>query len=323
MNTNMTKAMKTMTATRALLTMLLAACAAASGCVEVVDAQTPSASGNCVARAPEAATAQSMIEELAPAPAYLIGKQDTLQINVSPEASLNDSQKCSRAYTVQSDGTISNFCSLPSVKAEGMTVQMLTEDLKDKLIKSGQYTSVVVDVEIKDFRSQSVYVQGPVRTPGTVQLRGNQLSLMNAINQAGGWAPEAGTEVYLLRPPANTTTITTMEDPRALKTRYLRKELMANKVDPQIQAGDTIFVTQAEVFWINGEVRSGGQKIFEECMTLYEAISMAGGVTERGSLGRSYIMRKNAKGELVRQKDLKNETRIQPRDTIQIERKLF
>jgi polysaccharide export outer membrane protein len=315
-----------MTKTNTLLGLLLVAVVAATtGCVETVDAQTPKANAPCVPKVVEPPTPQAQLQELAPPTAYQIGKQDSVQITVSPEPELNEALRCSRKYQVQSDGTIVNFCSLPAVKAEGLTEQMLAGALKEQLIKSGQYTSVTVDVTITEYKSQSVYVSGAVRTPGDVQLTGNQLTMTKAINKAGGWAAEAGTEVYLLRPPSGMTGLPmTLDDPRLeAKERHLRKDLVDARVDPPVKAGDTIFVTSSEVFWINGEVRAGGQKIYEDCMTLADAISLAGGISANGSMGRSYIQRRNAKGEYDRIKDLKNETRIMPRDTIQIERKLF
>jgi polysaccharide export outer membrane protein len=314
-----------MTRTNTLLGLLLVAVVAATtGCVETVDAQTPKANAPCVPKVVEPPTPQAQLQELAPPTAYQIGKQDSVQITVSPEPELNEALRCSRKYQVQSDGTIVNFCSLPAVKAEGLTEQTLAAALKEQLIKSGQYTSVTVDVLVTDYKSQSVYVAGAVRTAGDVQLRGNQLTMMKAINQAGSWGAEAGTEVYLLRPPDGTTTPMTLDDTRLLKReRYLRKDMVEGRVDPPVQAGDTVFVTTAEFFWINGEVRAGGQKIYADCMTLADALALAGGISANGSMGRSYIQRRNSKGTYDRIKDLKNETYIEPRDTIFIERKLF
>ena len=54
-------------------------------------------------------------------------------------------------------------------------------------------------VDVEQFRSQSVFVMGEVRTPGKYILSGS-ITLLDALAQAGSPTPAAGGEVLILHP---------------------------------------------------------------------------------------------------------------------------
>ena len=58
-------------------------------------------------------------------------------------------------------------------------------------------------------------------------------------------------------------------------------------------------------------------------MTVGRAIELAGGMTEKGSLGRSHISRKKADGSFEKIAGLKVETQILAGDTLVIGRRLY
>ena len=58
-----------------------------------------------------------------------------------------------------------------------------------------------------------------------------------------------------------------------------------------IRDGDTIFVPKAERFFVIGMVRNPGSYVLERNMTVLQAISTAGGISERGSNRRLKIVR--------------------------------
>lgn len=265
-----------------------------------------------------------------PAPAYVVGRTDTLNITVEPEIVQLESQKCSKDYTIGVDGKI-NFCQLQAISIEGLTEREIEAKIKKEFVDRKIWTGPLnVTAQVTKHRSQTVYVSGEVRTPGEQTLDGGELTLMHAITSAGGFTPNSGSDVYVLRPKrpagaaAGAPTQVSPDDTNAERIHYSKKNLMTNfEQDPPVQAGDTIWVTQAEQFFINGEVKSGGMKAFEPCMSLGDAIAMAGGLTDKASLRRSYIQRKNAKGAFDQIGGLKLETLIQPRDNILIRRSLF
>ena len=77
-----------------------------------------------------------------------------------------------------------------------------------------------------------------------------------------------------------------------------------------IRDGDTIFVPRAERFYVTGHVRSPGAYVFEPNLTVLQAISLAGGLTDRGSNRGLRIIRNQ------KELDAKLTDIVQPGDTI-------
>jgi polysaccharide export outer membrane protein len=66
----------------------------------------------------------------------------------------------------------------------------------------------------------------------------------------------------------------------------------------EMRSGDSVFVPKAPVVYVYGEVVRGGSYRLEPGMTVMQAISMAGGITPRGSEKRIKVRRRDAGGKL-------------------------
>ena len=121
---------------------------------------------------------------------YIVGPQDVLNIIVYGEPA-----PLTGRFRVDNDGTFP-YQYLNRVKAEGLTVAAI-EDALEKALGDGYLRNPQVSVEVAVYRSQNVYVQGQVRSPGKYPLPSNA-SLMDAIFLAGSTLPEAGNwvEIY-------------------------------------------------------------------------------------------------------------------------------
>ena len=86
--------------------------------------------------------------------------------------------------------------------------------------------------------------------------------------------------------------------------------------------GDTVFVPKAETFFVTGYVKNGGPFLHDPAMTVSKAISMAGGVTEKGSRNRIRITRL-VDGKQVVVKDVKLEDPVLPGDSIEVMSRLW
>ena len=153
------------------------------------------------------------------------------------------------------------------------------------------------------FRSQNVFVMGEVRTPGRYTLTGS-VTLVEALAQAGSTAPTAGSEVLILRP--RKPTAARRRFPRSDDAEVQRinlRDIQAGKLSANVTVrdGDTIFVPKAQRFFVTGHVRNPGAYVLEPNLTVLQAISMAGGLTDRGSNKRVRIVRN--KKEVRRQAD--------------------
>jgi polysaccharide export outer membrane protein len=120
---------------------------------------------------------------------YRIGVGDMLSIHVfdQPELVVPSSQ-AALGFLVQADGTLA-YPFLKSVPAAGRTVEDLRRDMTLGLSKF--FTDPQIDIRISDFKSQRVVVGGEVLHPGTLSLSTNPMTLLEALNGAGGLAPDA------------------------------------------------------------------------------------------------------------------------------------
>ena len=85
--------------------------------------------------------------------------------------------------------------------------------------------------------------------------------------------------------------------------------------------GDTVFVPKAQKFFVTGHVKSPGAYTFERDLTVLQALSIAGGVTEKGSSRRLKVVRMVGGKKVERGISLSDV--IQPNDTIVVAQRLL
>ncbi len=253
---------------------------------------------------------------------YVVGPQDVLNLTV-----FNDDTLSRPALVVDSDGTID----CPYVgrqKVHGMTTRQIEEMLRRLLglrrdaqgnVVGGYLTNPNINVTVKDFRSQRVNIMGAVRTPGYVELKGDP-TLTRALSQAGYPTPESGSYVQITHEaPAPGAAV----DPAGpAQERIPRLEIENGRASRiRLRPGDSVFVPNADKFYITGEVKTVGQLVLSQETTVQQAIIMAGGVTDRANKGRVRISRV-VDGKTV---DIKaqDSTLVQPGDTITVARRIF
>jgi len=247
---------------------------------------------------------------------YMVGPQDVLKIIVFDEPSM------SGTYRVDADGTF-QYPMLGRVAAAGKRVgdiaQMLRTKLEDGYLKRAQ-----VAVDVDQFRSRSIFVVGEVRTPGKYPMTG-QMSLLEALAAAGSTTPTASTEVLILRArdTASAGALTPDQTEQNNVQRVNVADLQLGRLGSNVTLteGDTIFVPKAEKFFVTGQVRSPGAYTHERDLTVLQAISLAGGLTEKGSNRRMKAIRTvNGKKAEVKV-DLTDV--VQPGDTLVIPQRLL
>ena len=246
---------------------------------------------------------------------YMVGPQDVLTVTVFNEPQL------SGQFRVENDGQF-NYPFLGRIKAAGTTAGEIAALLKDKLA-DGYLRNPQITIEIAQFRSQSVFVMGEVRTPGKYTQSG-AVTLIEALAQAGSTTSTAGNDVLILHPKETSKTGPTMpDDGNAEVQRINLRDIQAGKLSQNVivRDGDTIFVPKADRFYVTGQVRNPGSYVLEPNMTVLQAISLAGGVSDRGSNRRIRIIRvvDNKKREF----DAKPNDIVQAGDTILVRQRLL
>lgn len=259
--------------------------------------------------APGSAPAQPAPEN----PGYVVGATDVLTIRVLGEPDLTNN------YTVDSDGTIT-FPFLQRVPVAGRTMKEV-EQLITKLLDGDYIRKPQVSATIATFRSRSIFVLGEVKQPGRYSIEG-QTTLLEVIAQAGSFTTTAGPTMNLLRYKDGIAgvvagTPVSPGDPRAAEVMKINLDdlregrLQANVI---LQDGDTLFVPQADLFYVTGFVRTPGQYPLRSNMSVQQAIAAAGGLSERGSDRGLRVLRKvNGKDVHI---DVKMTDIVRPNDTI-------
>jgi polysaccharide biosynthesis/export protein len=250
-----------------------------------------------------------------PAAEYTIGPQDRLSIAVVDELTLT------KVVTVGSDGTF-DYPYIGLVKAAGVTLRALQQEitarLKEKYLRNPQ-----VSIEVETYRSQVVYVWGQVRLPGAVTLMGNT-NLTEALAKAGSPTPDAGSYIEINRRPRELPAGT---DPATVALPVPERVSMADLQSGRAQNiilsdGDTVFVPKAETFFVTGYVKNGGPFLHDPTVTVSRAISMAGGVSEKGSRTRVRITRL-VDGKQVVVKGVKLEDAVLAGDSVEVMSRLW
>ena len=249
---------------------------------------------------------------------YVIGAQDILVITVWEHPDLTGK------FSVEGDGTI-GFPLIGRTKVAGLTVQQAERTIH-KLLTDGYVKQPQVSIAVEQYRSQQIFVMGEVKSPAGYPFTG-ELTLLEALARAGGVTERAGSEIVLVRPvkgaESSAPALPPSEGEAAGVTRIDLTELQrkgAVALMP-LRPGDTIFVPVAETIFVFGQVAKPGEYPIRKGTTLLQALSLAGGVTDRGSTRRIKVIR------IVDGKEtdvgIKLNEVVQPGDTIVVKERFF
>jgi polysaccharide export outer membrane protein len=218
---------------------------------------------------------------------YMIGAQDVLTITSYDQADM------SGKFTVEADGTFT-FPMIGRVKASGLTLRGLEAAIKAQLKDGGYFRNPQITVAVDTYKSQKVFIVGEVRTPGTYPLSGN-MNLVEALARAGSTLPTASGEAVIVHAGENASgpTIPPSDDLKDLVRVNLRDlEKGAVTSNAALRDGDTVFVPRAQSIYVFGQVKNPGAYAMQQTdTTVLHALSLAGGVTERGTTSRVKIVR--------------------------------
>lgn len=248
---------------------------------------------------------------------YVVGAQDVLTITCY------DQNDLSGKFTVETDGTFT-YPLIGRVTVGGLTLRQVEAELKNRLVSEGYFRNPQITVSVDTYKSQKVFVVGEVRTPGPYPLSGD-MSLVEVLARAGSTLPTASGEAVIVHAAdgASGPTLPTQDDAREVIRVDLRDlqngSFSQNTV---LRDGDTIFVPRAESVYVFGQVKNPGAYALQQRDTsVLQALSLAGGVTDRGSTSRIQIIR-IVNGE-KREIKAKLSDSVQPGDTVIVRERFF
>jgi len=281
-----------------------------------------------------AKTSRGVPVEDEPYSQYRVGPRDILNITVwdHPELTIPAGQFRSAEAAGNVVGEDGNFFYpyVGVIQAGGRTVEEIRDELSRKLSK--YIENVQLDVRIAAYRSQRVYVVGEVAQPGIQLVKDIPLTVLEAINNAGGVKSEADQRNITLTREGKTYGIN-------LLSLYEGGDISQNVL---LQHGDVlnvpdsslnkIFVLGETNFRIQGGLGVGRSRSIvmnKGRMTLTEALTDAGGFDQetsdparvfvfRGGLGKPEIYHLNARSPDALL--LADRFPLQPRDVIYVDR---
>ncbi len=141
--------------------------------------------------------------------------------------------------------------------------------------------------------------------------------------------PTAGVEAVIVHAPAGRSPATPLvperdgidgQDVVHVDLKKLQEGDLADNV--ALRDGDTIFVPRAETIYVSGQVRNPGAYVLQtKDTTVLQALSLAGGVTDRGATNRIKIAR-IVKGRRIETR-VKLTDVVQPGDTLIVPERFF
>lgn len=133
--------------------------------------------------------------------------------------------------------------------------------------------------------SRQVSVLGQVGRPGRYALESASVRLPDVVALAGGVLPGGADTVTVVGTRAGQPVRWEFDLMGCLQGASGRRPCAAGATaaEPRVEAGDTLFVERAPVFYIYGEVQRPGVFRLERGMTVLQALAQAGGLTPRGT----------------------------------------
>lgn len=269
---------------------------------------------------------------------YRVGPRDILNITVwdHPELTIPAGQFRSAeaaGNVVGEDGTFF-YPYVGVIQAAGRTVEEIREELTQRLSK--YIERVQLDVRIASYRSQRVYVVGEVTQAGIQLVKDIPLTVLEAINNAGGAKPEADLRNITLTRDDKTYSINLLslyEGGDITQNVLLKHGDLLNIPDSSLNKvfvlGETGLAAGAGGAASTGLSMSRSLIMNKARLTLTEALSDVGGVNQttsdaarififRGNLGKSEIFHLDAKSPDALL--LADRFPLQPRDVVFVDR---
>jgi polysaccharide export outer membrane protein len=226
---------------------------------------------------------------------YRVDVGDILNVIVfdHPELTLPTSQGAdarSVGFRVQVDGTFF-FPFVGQVRASGRAPEDIRGEVTQRLAEF--IPNPQVEIQVAAYNSQSVVVSGEVNTPNRQALTTVQLSLIEAVNAAGG-----------LQDDADSSRVTVQREGRSYEVDlegFLSAGITRN--NPILRNGDVVNVPRrlASEAYLLGQIRRPDViDLSLETVTLTQALTRQGGLDEARADARGiFVFRNRARGMTV------------------------
>lgn len=222
---------------------------------------------------------------------YVLGPGDVVKISIYDHPDMTTEARISQENTI-------TFPLLGAVKIGGDTSTAAEATIAERLAQKGFVKQAQVNIVVTEFHSQQVYVLGHVNKPGRYPLEGTS-TLLEIIAVAGGINSDGANRAVLVRKDKGGPV---REHIDLLEPFYPNLSASSDKGEPaaniEMRNGDVIFVPRAPRFYVYGEVQKPGVYRLERHMTVMQALSVAGGFTQRANDDDVSIKRREKSGKV-------------------------
>jgi polysaccharide export outer membrane protein len=228
---------------------------------------------------------------------YVLGPDDQIIIQ-----GLHADELVNKPIRVDQNGEV-NLPLVGVLHAGGLTVRSFESELNQTLAKYVRSPSLTVS--ITEPKSQPVFVNGAVNSPGVHQIQGNK-DLVEMITLAGGLRQDAGYSVEITRQmkwgilplPNAKADSTGMFSSSTVSIKAIMSGAAPAENIP-VMPHDVISVPKAQMVYVIGEVRKPGGYVLGDSQTVsvLQALAMAEGLEKTAAGNNAKVIRRTANGD--------------------------
>jgi polysaccharide export outer membrane protein len=238
---------------------------------------------------------------------YALSTGDLVRITVYDQPDLTTETRVNESGAVL-------FPLVGSMNVNGLSATEAANRIGKALETGGFVKNAQVNLVVLEFKGQEVSVLGLVNRPGKFPLQ-KASRLSDVLALAGGTQPAA----------ADTLVVISDKNGKAIRKEISLMALFAEggeSLNSMVANNDILYVPREPRFYIYGEVQRPGVFRLEQDMTLVQALSVGGGLTQRGTQKGIQILRRMADGSMKNLTVQLADT-LQPNDVIYVKESLF
>jgi len=254
------------------------------------------------------ATAFASAQTPAPNGDYRLGAGDAIRVQVYQNPDLTVEARVSESGSI-------TYPLVGKMALGGLTIGQAEGRIAQALRSSNILKSPQVNIVLLQVRGNQVSVLGQVNRPGRFPLETFNVRVSDMLAAAGGVTP-TGDDVLVVSGVRDGKPFRKTIDIPALFAG------MRSQDDIVLEAGDTIYVNKAPMYYIYGEAQRPGPYRIERGMTVMQALAQGGGTTPRGSQDRLRLHRTTTDGSVVQSVPRLTDP-IQPGDVLFVRESIF
>jgi len=236
-----------------------------------------------------------------------LGAGDVVKVSVFNNPDLGVETRIGEAGNI-------TFPLIGEVMVAGLTTSAAEKKIADALEKGNFLRKPQVNLLVTVMTSQQVSVLGQVNRPGRYPVDGRR-SMLDMLALAGGIGVDGGDVLTVIRKRDGKISKNSVDI-----VELFRKGDMVG--DFELTGGDVLFVERAPRFYIYGEVQRPGPVRLERNMTVLQALSAGGGLTQRGTERGIRIKRRDESGK-IQILESKQDDLVQVDDVVYVKESIF